>query len=151
MIFNILYEKESFLLFSRKRLFLPCPKSNQFFLRAAPIDCKKSEESTRSSFWVIVLINLFVFLFSCFLVFLFSCLLTESVFCDFLGNGWTNSDSVFCKRCKIRSTNFYIVNLFSYFASLPRKTQKTGFSIWTKTIYSHVVHGVNIKIFWNRS
>ena len=149
MIFNILYEKGSFFHFLKQRLFLPCPKSNQFFLGAARIECKKFEVSTMSRFWVIVSINLFscflVFLFSCFLVFLFSCLPTESVFCDFLGNGLTNFNSVFCKRSGIPSTTFYIANLFGYFAYFSRKLRKTDFSIWPNTIYSHVVHGVNMK------
>ena len=81
---------------------------------------------------------------TCFLVFLFSCLPTESVFCDFLGNGLTNFDSVFGKRCAIPGTTLCIENLFGYFAYFFQKLRKTDFSIWPNTIYSHVVHGVNM-------
>ena len=141
MIFNILYEKGSILHLLKQRLFQPCPKSNQFFLGSGRIECKKFEVPTMSRFWVIVSTNLFACFLACFL----ACLLTESVFCDFLGNGLTNFDSVFCKRCGIPSTTFCIANLFGYFAYFSRKLRKTNFSIWPNTIYSHVVHGVNMK------
>ena len=57
--------KRSFLLFLKQWLFLPCPKSNQFFCRAAPIDCDIPEVSTRSRYWDFLGIKLFVCLFAC--------------------------------------------------------------------------------------
>ena len=59
-----MYGKGSFLHFLKQPLFQPCPKSNQFFLGAERIECKKFEVPTMSRFWVIVSINLFVCLFA---------------------------------------------------------------------------------------
>ena len=124
--FKKFVRKESFLLFLKQRLFLPCPKTIQLFYRAARIKCKKLEVSTMSRYWDFLLINLL------------ACLLTESVFCDFLSNAATNLKSVFCKRCEIPGTNFSSLNILSYLAPYPHKIQKTDFSIWTKPIDSHV-------------
>ena len=84
-----------FCIFWKQRLFLPCLKSNQFFLGAARIECKKFEVSTMSRFWVIVSTNLFVFLLAyrkCILLFSRQ-RLDQFQFC-FLQNMWNSRHNI---------------------------------------------------------
>ena len=119
--FEKFVRKESFLLFLKQRLFLPCPKTIQLFYRAARIKCKKLEVSTMSRYWDFLLINLL------------ACLLTESVFCDFLSNVATNLKSVFCKRCEIPGIKLFISDHFKLPCSISSQNSKNWFFNLNKT------------------
>ena len=131
--FEKFVRKESFLLFLKQRLFLPCLKTIQLFYRAARIKCKKLEVSTMSRYWDFLLINLL------------ACLLTESVFCDFLSNATTNLKSVFWKWCKISGTNFSSVTFYNQFCFVFSQNAKNWFFNLNKTNRFTRENGVNIK------
>ena len=116
-----------------QRLFLSCPKCNQFFLGAARIECKKFEVSTMSRFGVIVYINMFSCLLAC-----RKCILLFS-------RQWLNQFQ-FCFLQKLWNSghNILYINLAWLFCLLFPKIVKNWFLNLTK-----FTRGTqNQSIFW---